>query len=750
MLDLQDLNDRQRQAAQHIDGPLLVLAGAGSGKTRVLTYRIANLIENHHVSPWNILALTFTNKAAREMRERTERLISTDPRDMWVMTFHSCCARLLRREIEPLGYTKSFVIYDADDQMSLINTILKEMRVDDKQFPKRLVKDRISSAKNHPLRPLEFLKEESFGPNVLVEAYKEYEKRLMRSNALDFDDLILKTIELFERFPEVLQKYRDKFRYILVDEYQDTNMAQYRLVGLLAGEHKNLCVVGDDDQSIYGWRGADIRNILEFEKDFPGATVVRLEQNYRSTSVILDAANGVIENNMGRKRKRLWTVKEGGAPINRFDAENERHEADYICSTILNGARNGKRYDDFAVLYRMNAQSRVLETALSNYGIPYQVFGGTRFYERKEIKDVMAYLRLISNPADDVSFERIVNLPRRGIGDGAMNELALDAVSREMPLFLAAMEPGNGVSGRVRSKLKDFAQLITDLISVKDTMGLSDFARHVLDVVEYDRYLRDDKKESYEARAENVQELMGALEEFEDGLDPALLEELDPLQAFLENVALVADIDAMEEDAGQVSLMTLHSAKGLEFPVVLIPGMEETVFPSRKTAQEPTLLEEERRLCYVGITRAREELHLICTRQRTLFGSTNYNKPSRFFDEIPSQLFALPPQSKGENRPQELEARSAGFHSRPPASAASLHSGFGRPSISAKPETAPGRKAKAAVAFTVGQRVSHAKFGPGVILAVEGGGTAAVVQIDFGRKGVKKFAAAFAPITPEE
>ncbi len=752
MLDLNTLNPQQKKAAQHIDGPLLVLAGAGSGKTRVLTYRIANLIENHGIRPWNILALTFTNKAAAEMRERMEQLLNRPVTDMWVMTFHSCCARLLRREIEVLGYTRSFVIYDSDDQLSLVGQIVKDFKLDDKKFPKRLLRERISNAKNHSLHPEEFLSAESYGPDVLVQVFKEYQKRLKKNNALDFDDLLLKTLEVLEKSPETLQRYQDKFQYILVDEYQDTNMAQYRLVKLLAGGHRNICVVGDDDQSIYGWRGADIRNILEFEKDFPGADVVRLEQNYRSTSVILDAANGVIANNQGRKRKHLWTEKKGGEPIRLYTAPNERYEADYVCSNILSGIRQGRQYNDFAVLYRMNAQSRILETAMMGYGIPYQVYGGLRFYERKEIKDILAYLRLFANPADDVALLRILNVPKRGLGESATAELAADAAARGIPLFLAAMEPGDGISSRVRPKLMRFAQEMAELLALRDTMSLPDFTAQVLNAIAYEEYLREDKKENYETRLENVNELIGAMEEFVRGLDAQAIEEdLDPLQAFLENVALISDIDSMEQGDGQVSLMTLHSAKGLEFPVVFITGMEDTVFPSRRALQEPSQLEEERRLCYVGITRAREELHLVNAQQRALFGDYAANRPSMFLDEIPPALFDRPLGGNTQNGQDAPQVRQPA-KTQPKTNVPPLHGGFGihQPMAGAKSAVAKPAASAGAAAFREGQRVVHAKFGPGTVLAVEGSGSAQVVQIDFGGRGVKKFAAAFAPITVED
>ncbi len=746
-MDLQDLNKPQREAAECIDGPLLILAGAGSGKTRVLTYRIAHMVQDCGVAPWQILALTFTNKAAGEMRARTEQLVGCDASEMWVMTFHSCCARLLRRHADKLGYDRSFVIYDDADQMTVYGEIIKSLSLDDKVFSKRMLKETISGVKNRTIDPEAYLKDASMSGDVMLNVYRTYMKKLKQSNAMDFDDLLRNVLLLFEENKDVLEYYQNKFRYILVDEYQDTNMLQYRFVQMLSAIHRNICVVGDDDQSIYGWRGADIRNILEFEHDFPGATVVRLEQNYRSTQVILDAANAVIGNNRGRKQKKLWTTQTGGALIENYCAQNERYEADYVCSQILHGIRDGRRYDDFAILYRTNAQSRVLETALIGYGIPYRVYGGTRFYERKEIKDILAYLRLLSNPADDVALLRVINVPRRGIGENTVSELALSAAQRGVPMFLAAMEP-EGISNRARPKIEKFVEDMKQLLAVRDTMPLHEFGQMVLDVIRYDDYLRDDKKESYETRAQNVAELIGAMREFEDGYE----EDGDVLMAYLENVALISDIDSMEDDNGQVALMTLHSAKGLEFPAVFITGMEDEIFPGRRILDGPDKLEEERRLCYVGITRARARLYLVHARQRALFGKDYYMAvPSRFLDEIPDELMhvsryddnwshgfsaAETPRSKyGSGYTAALPAEQ-----KTPARQADMHAVFG-----VHAENAPRSQAETNKTFAVHARVRHATFGEGTVLRVEGAGTAQIVEIDFGNT-VKKFAAAYAPI----
>ncbi len=735
-MDLAKLNMEQRQAVECVEGPLLVLAGAGSGKTRVLTSRIAHLIADCHVRPWNILALTFTNKAAREMRERTEALVDDTASDLWVMTFHSFCARILRREAEHIGYEKSFVIYDDADQLTIYTEIIKKLELDDDKFPKRLLRERISQAKNQTTDVEAYLKDDAFG-DIYQKVYKLYEKKLKANNAMDFDDLLLKTLELFDKHRDVLSRYQQRFQYVLVDEYQDTNMAQYRLIRLLCAQHRNICVVGDDDQSIYGWRGADIRNILEFEKDFPGANVIRLEQNYRSTSVILDAANSVISNNQSRKRKKLWTDRAGGAQIRVYQAADERMEADYVCSHILSGAKGGRRYDEFAVLYRTNAQSRVIETAMASYGIPYRVYGGLRFYERAEIKDLLSYLRLLYNPADDVALLRIINVPRRGIGAAAIAELEAAASAADIPMFLAAMQT-ELLSQRVRSKVQGFIEIMTELLALRHTLPLHEFVQQLLEKIEYDAYLREDKKENYETRSENINELLGALKEFSEGLPDD--SETDALGAYLENVALVSDIDNLEEQDGQVAMMTMHSAKGLEFPVVFIPGMEEYIFPTRRSRLEPAKLEEERRLCYVGITRAMEELHLIHAYQRNLYGELSVNPPSRFLEEIPEEL--VDQENGGRPTPKVANTNRRQQPERPYES---TYGGFGvkaQPDISHIPKPSSDAASRSYKQY---QHVRHAKFGAGTILKVEGEGSAQVVTIDFGGD-IKKFAAAFAPI----
>ena len=705
-MDLSTLNKEQRQAVDTLDGPLLILAGAGSGKTRALTYRIANLVD-HGVSPWNILALTFTNKAAREMRERTEALLGGSVKDMWVATFHSCCTRILRSDIDKLGRDRNFVIYDDDDQTSLIAAIMKRLGVNDKDITKRQIKEHISEAKNKSTEPEKFLMDNPYLDESVLKVFREYQRSLKEYNALDFDDLLGKTLELFQSCPEVLQKYRSKFRYILVDEYQDTNVMQYHIVELLAREHGNICVVGDDDQSIYGWRGADIRNILDFEKDFPGAKVIRLEQNYRSTSNILDAANAVIENNQGRKSKKLWTDNGRGDRIETFTADSERDEAHFVCRKIMEGVRNGMNYGDFAVLYRMNAQSRIPETTMVNYGIPNKVYGGQRFYERKEIKDIMAYLRLIYNPFDDIALKRIINVPKRSIGDASIAELARVAEQEGKSMLVAALTSEN-IDPRAMKKIKPFADTMGEFIALSRTMPLSEFTWGMISALEYETYLKaEDKRGEVESRMDNLRELIGNIKEIEKDLS----EGEDALRAFLENVSLVSDIDSMNDGNGAVALMTLHSAKGLEFPVVFMIGMEENIFPTSRARNDMSnhAMEEERRLCYVGMTRAKQKLYLINARQRNIFGNESYNRKSRFIEEIPAEL------TVSDNPVKQPDARDQAEHTR-------------------------------------GQRKNFHRYA--MDTHALGDGTRDVssmlVSIDFGAAGVKRFAAAYAPIKPVE
>ena len=740
-MDLTQLNDRQREAVETTEGPLLVLAGAGSGKTRVLTHRIAYLIEEKRIAPWNILALTFTNKAAGEMRERVEALVGANAHDMWVMTFHSACARILRSEIQALGYEKTFVIYDDADQQSLLKKIIKELNINEKVFTPRDLSSRISEAKNHSLDALSYL-HDSYAAKEVVNAYVAYQKALRQCNALDFDDLLLYVMQLFVRFPDVLEKYRKKFRYILVDEYQDTNLVQYNIVRLLAEQHRNLCVVGDDDQSIYGWRGADIRNILEFEKDFPGATVIRLEQNYRSTEVILNAANIVISNNRSRKKKELWTDRRGGAPIDLYEAMDERDEANRICNRILEGARYGdRRYDDYAILYRTHAQSRILEMYLKSYDIPYKVYGGTSFFQRAEVKDIVAYLRLLQNSADDVAFLRVINTPRRGVGNSSVQALQDFAAERSLPLLHAIMQLTADDLPRVRDKFVSFAEMLTDVYMQFGTRSFPDVVEYLLEVIGYDAYLQTDRKENYEARADIVNEFVGYIHEFTESLDET---QVDVLSAFLENVALFSATDDVDAQNGRVSMLTLHSAKGLEFPNVFLCGLEDGLFPSMQSMSDPDKLEEERRLCYVGITRAKEKLYLSNAKQRMLYGKITPALPSRFLVELQD---ALPEEAKPAPKPTApkptapQQAFGISVHALKP------HAHESKQPAANRDMTRPEPKAtRQDAVYSGGQRVRHKSFGEGTVLSVNGSGASSIVEIAFDSGVNKKFAAAYAPI----
>lgn len=637
---LENLNKQQREAVLNTEGPLLVLAGAGSGKTRVLTHRIAYLVGEMGVSPWHILAITFTNKAAREMKERLEKLIGAPANDLWVGTFHACCVRILRRDIERLGYDKNFVIYDTDDQQTLIKSCLEQLGFNEKNFPPNSVLHEIGRAKDELIYPDQFQKmyASDYRMGKIARIYELYQKKLKSNNALDFDDIILHTIRLFSEFPEVLDYYADKFRYIHVDEYQDTNTAQYMLVSMLASKHGNICVVGDDDQMIYGWRGANLRNILDFEKDFKSCRVIKLEQNYRSTKTILEAANHVIQNNAGRKQKRLWTENPEGHPINRYEASDEHDEAYYIANVIRSLKASGRHYSDMALLYRLNAQSRVFEEVFMKMGIPYKIYGGLKFYDRKEIKDVIAWLRVIQNSDDDISFSRAINVPKRGIGKTTLDRIELLAAGQGVSMYrIASRAEDYPELARASRNLQDFCRFITEMNALSQQEELVDFIEMLLDKSGLVRKLEKEQTTESKTRIENIKEFLSVAREF------AVSAEGKPtLEDFLAQISLVADIDDAEEVGDRVVLMTLHSAKGLEFPVVFIPGMEEGVFPSYRSLGEEEQLEEERRLCYVGITRAREEIYLTNAKCRMLFGSTSYNRVSRFIDEIPENLTTGP------------------------------------------------------------------------------------------------------------
>jgi DNA helicase II / ATP-dependent DNA helicase PcrA len=631
------LNPSQREAVLHVDGPLLILAGAGSGKTRVITHRIAHLIGAHGVAPWQILALTFTNKAAEEMRSRVEKLLGSASQEIWVSTFHAACARLLRRDIEHLGrHTRGFVILDAGDQAALIKECLRELNISPDRYAPQAIAGRISRLKNQLITAEQFARggAQNFGLEEAVRrVYQLYEKRLVEQNALDFDDLLMQTGQLFEEVPEVLRYYQQKFRYILVDEYQDTNHAQYRIIRLLAAEHRNLCVVGDDDQSIYAWRGADISNILSFERDYPDCTMVKLEENYRSTKSILEAAGKVIDKNTERKGKSLWTQREAGEKLTYLEAVDETQEAALICQMIRRlHLSAGWDYRDVAIFYRTNAQSRAIEDALRMANIPYQIVGGLKFYERKEVKDLLAYLRLMVNPRDSVSLRRVINVPPRGIGKVTVDKIAAHAEMRGIPLYEAMGEVlATGLlSGAAAGKVKQFYTLAEDLRRLATTSSVAELTRELIRRTNFlDQYSTAGEDEM---RRQNIQEVITAADDFEQRAQDA------SLASFLDQTALIADQDTLIDEAGRVVLMTLHTSKGLEFPVVFVSGMEDGIFPHRRAFEDASELEEERRLCYVGMTRAKDRLFLTSAVRRRIYGTELYNPPSMFLQDIPSAL----------------------------------------------------------------------------------------------------------------
>ena len=753
-MNLNELNPMQRRAAEQLNGPVLILAGAGSGKTRTLTYRVANLLE-HGVKAWHILALTFTNKAAREMQERIERLAGESAGDAWIGTFHSICCRILRRDIEKIGYERSFTIYDEDDQQRVIKAVLKQLDIDEKFLPPKSVSAAIGDAKNRLLNPDEWLKNSpaDYRSQKIHDVMTEYEQRLRAANALDFDDLLMKTLQLFLDHPPVLEYYQQRFQYVHVDEYQDTNYAQYQLVRLLTQESRNLCVVGDDDQSIYGWRGADIRNILDFEKDFPDAVVIKLEQNYRSTANILDAANQIIAHNEGRKEKELWTEDGEGEKIALYSAADEREEANWIASRIRTLNRQGVSYGNMAVLYRMHALSRVLEETMMRAGIPYRVYGGTRFYDRREVRDILAYLRVIENPADDVSLTRIINVPKRAIGDSTVDTLVQFARQNDMPLYSAVAAPPDSLPARAQKSVQGFAAMMAGLLIARETLPLGEFVQKVIDeaglIAQYEK--DTDNNEENQTRIENIREFMGAVTEFEQKSEDK------SLFAFLENVALVTELDNQEDVPNYVTMMTLHSAKGLEYDAVFLSGMEEGIFPSARALQEENRLEEERRLCYVGVTRARKLLHLSFARRRLLFNQMQFNAPSCFIQEIPKRLiqeeFSSPAQTGGSSwgsyggtgiKPRPQYGYGDTVPARKPAGNALNIPGVQRGFVAS-----PARNINVQL-FKTGDHVLHRKFGKGVVREVSGSGENARIAIVFPVFGEKVFALSIAPIVKVE
>ncbi len=726
------LNPQQCEAVRHVEGPLLILAGAGSGKTRVLTHRIVRLIEEEGVSPWNILAITFTNKAAGEMRERVERMLPEGAHGVWVSTFHSTCARILRRYIELIGYGSNFTIYDGDDQKSLIKDICKRLKIDTKLYRERFFSGAISSAKDRLEGPEEFALrvQGDFQLQKAVQVYREYQRELKNNNALDFDDLIFRTVELFQSRPEVLDSYQERFRFILVDEYQDTNTAQFKLISLLASKYRNLCVVGDDDQSIYRFRGANIENILNFEHFFPDAKVIRLEQNYRSTQSILDAANEVIRHNAGRKSKTLWTANPGGERVQFRQFLNGFEEAEYVAETIAGKVhRDGCAYGDFAVLYRTNAQSRLFEEKFLLADIPYKIIGGVNFYARKEIKDVLAYLKTIANAEDDLAVRRILNVPKRGIGQASAARAQDYAIAHEMGLY-EALKTADKIPGigRTGMKLRAFVDMIQAFRSKAEFFTVKELIENVLEVTGYLKELEDEGTDEADERIANIDELLNKAAAFDEE------QEGPSLDAFLAEVALVADIDDLEENPDHVVLMTLHSAKGLEFPAVFLVGMEDGLFPSFLSiaSDDPADIEEERRLCYVGITRARRELTLTSARQRMVRGEVHFNRISRFIEEIPEEML-----QKKELFPEKpVPAR------RQTARQQALEAFRTKVAVPRQFEV----KKSDGLEYGPGDRVRHVKFGDGTVKAVVEGGRDFEVTVEFDRVGVKKMFASFAKL----
>lgn len=745
---LETLNDKQREAAAHIDGPLLILAGAGSGKTRVLTNRTAYMIGEKGINPWNILAITFTNKAAGEMRERIDRLVGHGSESIWVATFHSTCVRILRRYIDILGFDSNFTIYDTDDSKSLMKEVLKRLQIDPKQYPEKRFLNRISNCKNKLSSP-EDEAEEAFGDyadELFAKVYREYQDSLARNNALDFDDLIMKTVELFRKSPEVLENYQNRFLYIMVDEYQDTNTAQFELIRLLAQKNRNICVVGDDDQSIYKFRGANIRNILDFEKVYPDAKVVKLEQNYRSTQTILDAANAVIANNSARKDKALWTDKGEGGRIRFIYADTAYEEAELIVDRICRDKREGKcDYRDNAVLYRTNAQSRLLEEKCIMAGIPYVVVGGVNFYSRREIKDILAYLKTIDNARDDLAVRRIINVPKRGIGATTINKLAEYGEANGLDFYECCKRAEDILGhGKAAEKIGDFVGLISLFRSKLEFITLEQLVDDILDRTDYEAMLEENDPDDATERIENIGEFINKVVAFEEQTEKPTLSQ------FLEEVALVADIDRVDENADMVMLMTLHSAKGLEFPNVYLAGLEDGLFPGfmAVASDDPSEIEEERRLCYVGITRAMDQLTISAARSRMIRGETQYNSPSRFIREIPEELFEsrLPMGRKSSDtapvpqprvRPVATSPQKRAMANKPFIAKAVAFTDLKKGSdlsLNSPPDYGPQ------------DRVLHMKFGEGTVLSITKGARDYEVEVEFDSAGVKKMLAGFAKL----
>lgn len=729
---LNGLNDKQREAVLTTEGPLLILAGAGSGKTRVLTHRIAYLIEEKGVSPYNILALTFTNKAANEMKERISNLIGDGVDEVWAGTFHSICVRILRRYIERLGYGSNFVIFDTTDQKTLIKDCIKELDLNEKLYEPAAMMGFIGSQKDNLIEPDTYINQNyrDFRERQKGEIYSLYQRKLKQNNALDFDDLIGKAIELFKKQGDILEHYQERFKYILVDEYQDTNRAQYELINLLSKKYKNICVVGDDDQSIYGWRGADIRNILDFEKDYLNAKVIKLEQNYRSTKIILSAANQVIENNQGRKSKRLWTANGEGCLIKTYCAENEYDEAYFIVDKIKEISKEeDKSLSDFAILYRTNAQSRVIEESFVKANIPYKIVGGHKFYERKEIRDIIAYLRLIQNPADDYAFKRIVNVPKRGIGKTSIDRLEQYSLEKGESLYNAMLDCDEipGLTQRAKDSLNVFSSIIRKFMAMKEIFSVEDLIENIIDSIGYIEEIRQEDSIQAESRIENIREFLSVAVNFEQTSEEKTLE------AFLANISLLSDIDKTEEgDRDTVTLMTLHSAKGLEFPVVFMSGMEESLFPTSRAFFSEDDMEEERRLCYVGITRAEEILYMTRATSRMLYGRTGNNSMSRFLKEIPGELI----EDLSDNKMKST------------FSVSSKTNNIESPKYFTGYTVENTRKSIGTVELDihVGAKVKHKAWGIGTVVSIKDEVNDKQLSIAFEGQGIKKLMLSFAPI----
>ena len=726
------LNKEQEEAVLHVDGPLLILAGAGSGKTRVLTHRIAYLIEEQQVKPWNIMAITFTNKAAEEMRERVDKIVGFGSDSVWVATFHSTCVRMLRRFIDRIGYENNFTIYDTDDQKTLIKEVCKMLDIDTKLHKDRFLMSAISSAKNEMISPEQYEREASdWSQRTVAQVYATYQEKLKKNNALDFDDLLVKTVELFERCPDVLENFQERFRYIMVDEYQDTNTVQFRFVSLLAKKYENLCVVGDDDQSIYKFRGANIANILNFEEIFPQAKVIKLEQNYRSTGNILAAANEVIQNNYGRKPKKLWTDNEQGKAINFRQFSNGFEEAEYVVGDISKRDREGQgRYKDCAILYRTNAQSRLFEEKFLMANIPYRIVGGVNFYARREIKDLLAYLKTVDNARDDVAVRRIINVPRRGIGATTIGKVQEYAYQMDINFYEALADEQCAFRlGNAAKKINSFVNFITVMRAQSEHVSVLELLNLIIDRTGYVRELEAEETDEAQARIENIDELITKVVSYEE------TEEEPTLSGFLEEVALIADIDSVDASDNHVLLMTLHSAKGLEFPYVYLAGMEDGMFPSFMAigSEDSTDIEEERRLCYVGITRAMKELTMCSAQQRMIRGETQYNKVSRFIHEIPREYIDMGHEIRERKRPE-----------------APAHNAYQQMKEAFKTRVFKPQDFKVSkpdsLDYLVGDTVKHIKFGVGIVKNIIEGGKDYEVTVDFDRVGVKKMFAGFAKL----